>query len=119
MSIVAVVIRLIVIGVLLWLEEAYIPLAAPIKTIIRAIVIIATVLWLLVVFGLLSSSEIHGQGIQPPQLTQEKFYAMLGQCQAQVSLSADYINTLNAELTAKDKEIEELKNPKKETQSSK
>lgn len=50
-----IVITLIVIGILLWLEETYLPLAAPIKTIIRVVVIIVVVLWLLQTFGLLGS----------------------------------------------------------------
>ncbi len=56
MPLVNIVITLIVIGVLLWLEETYIPMAAPIKTIIRVVVIVAVCLWLLTTFGLLSSS---------------------------------------------------------------
>ena len=47
MPLIQVVITLIVVGVLLWLEETYIPLAQPIKTIIRAVVVIVVVLWLL------------------------------------------------------------------------
>ncbi len=54
MSLIQIVLTLVVVGVLLWLEETYIPLAAPIRTIIRAVVIIAIVLWLLQVFGLLA-----------------------------------------------------------------
>jgi len=50
---IAVLVVLIVIGVLLWLVETYIPMAAPIKTIIRVVVVLFLCLWLLSVFGLL------------------------------------------------------------------
>ena len=50
-----VVLVLIVVGVLLWLVNSFIPMAGSIKTILNIVVIIAVVLWLLNVFGLLSS----------------------------------------------------------------
>lgn len=55
MSLLAIVITLIVIGVLLWLMETYLPLDQTIKRIIQGLVIIVTVVWLLQVFGLLGS----------------------------------------------------------------
>lgn len=53
MPLLTVVVILIVVGVLLWLVQSYIPMDAQIKKIIQAVVIIAVVLWLLQVFGLL------------------------------------------------------------------
>jgi low temperature requirement protein LtrA len=50
MPLINVVVVLIVVGVLLWLVQTYIPMAAPIKQIITAVVIIAVVLWLLSLF---------------------------------------------------------------------
>jgi hypothetical protein len=50
MPLITVVITLIVVGVLLWLVEAYIPMDAAIKKIIVTVVIIAVVLWLLSLF---------------------------------------------------------------------
>jgi hypothetical protein len=47
MDLISVVIVLIVIGVLLWLVNAYIPMQPPFKNIINAVVVIAAVLWLL------------------------------------------------------------------------
>jgi hypothetical protein len=47
------VITLIVVGVLLWLVNTYIPMDAKIKNILNIVVIIAVVIWLLRVFGLL------------------------------------------------------------------
>jgi len=55
MSLVNVVVALIVVGVLLWLINQYIPMDHKIKSILNAVVIIAVVLWLLSAFGLFSS----------------------------------------------------------------
>ena len=54
MPLIHVVLVLVVVGVLLWLVNAYIPMAGSIKSILNAVVIIAVVLWLLTVFGLMS-----------------------------------------------------------------
>jgi hypothetical protein len=57
---VQVLVVLMVIGVLLWLVNNYIPMARSIKSILNAVVVISVVVWLLNVFGLLSSiSRIH------------------------------------------------------------
>jgi hypothetical protein len=53
MPLINVVIVLVVVGVVLWLVNSYIPMAGSIKTILNAVVIIAVVLWLLSVFGLI------------------------------------------------------------------
>ena len=51
---------LIVVGVLLWLVNRFIPMQATIKSILNGVVVIAVVLWLLNVFGLFHSiSRIH------------------------------------------------------------
>lgn len=47
------VVTLIVVGVLLWLVNTYIPMDRKIKSILNAVVVIAVVLWLLGAFGLL------------------------------------------------------------------
>jgi hypothetical protein len=46
---------LIVIGVLLWLVNRFIPMAGSIKSILNGVVVIGVVLWLLNVFGLFHS----------------------------------------------------------------
>jgi flagellar biogenesis protein FliO len=46
---------LIVVGVLLWLVNRFIPMQASIKSILNGVVVIAVVLWLLNVFGLFHS----------------------------------------------------------------
>lgn len=51
MSLITIVIALIIVGVLLWLINRYIPMAAPIKTILNILVIIIVILWLLSAFG--------------------------------------------------------------------
>ncbi len=48
-----VVLVLVVVGVLLWLVDRFIPMARSIKSILNAVVTIAVVLWLLNVFGLM------------------------------------------------------------------
>jgi len=55
MPLLQVVIVLIVVGVVLWLVNSYIPMQATIKKILNAVVVIAVVLWLLSVFGLFDS----------------------------------------------------------------
>jgi hypothetical protein len=51
---------LIVVGVLLWLVNRYIPMQASIKSILNSVVVITVVLWVLNVFGLFHSlSRIH------------------------------------------------------------
>jgi len=46
---------LVVVGVLLWLVNQFIPMAGSIKSILNAVVIICVVLWLLNAFGLFHS----------------------------------------------------------------
>jgi len=64
MSLVSLVVTLIVIGVLLWLVNAYIPMDGKIKKILNIVVVICVVLWLLSVFGVLG----HSNDIQVPQV---------------------------------------------------
>ena len=60
MPLVQVVLFLIVVGVVLWLINQFIPMAASIKSILNAVVVIAVIIWLLNVFGLLSGNpRIH------------------------------------------------------------
>lgn len=55
MSLISVLIVLIVVGVLLWLVNTYIPMAGSIKSILNAVVVIVVILWLLQAFGVLGS----------------------------------------------------------------
>ena len=54
---ISLVIVLIVVGVLLWAANTYIPMDQKIKTIMNIVVVIAVVLWLLSVFGVLGSLD--------------------------------------------------------------
>ncbi|HBA86448.1 MAG TPA: hypothetical protein DCZ75_00260 [Geobacter sp.] len=55
MPLIQVVLVLIVVGVLLWLVNTYIPMAGSIKSILNAVVVIVVVLWLLNVFGFMDN----------------------------------------------------------------
>ena len=55
MPLLNVLIVLIVVGVLLWLVNTYIPMQRTIKNILNAVVVIIVVIWLLQVFGVLGS----------------------------------------------------------------
>jgi hypothetical protein len=53
MPLVQVVFTLIVVGVILWAINRFIPMASSIKSILNAVVVICVVVWLLNAFGLL------------------------------------------------------------------
>ena len=55
MPLMQILITLIVVGVLLWLVNSFIPMAGTIKRILNAVVFIGVVLWLLNVSGFLHS----------------------------------------------------------------
>jgi hypothetical protein len=55
MPLLNVVVVLIVVGILLWLVNRFIPMQGTIKSILNAVVVICVVLWLLNVFGLFGS----------------------------------------------------------------
>ena len=55
MPLIQVILVLIVVGVLLWLVNTYIPMAGSIKSILNAVVVIVIVIWLLNVFGLMDN----------------------------------------------------------------
>ena len=60
MPLISLIVTLIVVGVLLWLVNTYIPMDGKIKNIINVVVVIAVVLWLLSVFGVLGRLDtIH------------------------------------------------------------
>ena len=55
MSLITLVVTLIVIGVLLWLVNTYIPMDGKIKRILNIVVVVLVVIWLLKVFGVWDS----------------------------------------------------------------
>ena len=60
MSLISIVIALIVVGVLLWLVNNYIPMDGKIKKILNVVVVIVVIIWLLQVFGVLGSVDSIG-----------------------------------------------------------
>jgi len=64
MSLISLTITLVVIGVLLWLVNTYIPMAGSIKKILNAVVVICVIVWLLFAFGILH----HSGDIRVPQI---------------------------------------------------
>lgn len=56
MPLINVVVTLVLVGVVLWLINTYIPMQATIKKILNIVVVIVVVLWLLYGFGVISNS---------------------------------------------------------------
>ena len=55
MPLINLIVVLVVVGVVLWLINRYIPMQSTIKNILNVVVIIAVVLWLLNAFGIINS----------------------------------------------------------------
>ncbi|PKP70159.1 MAG: hypothetical protein CVT82_07910 [Alphaproteobacteria bacterium HGW-Alphaproteobacteria-4] len=55
MPVINLLIVLVVVGVLLWLVNTYIPMDAKIKSILNVVVVIGVVIWLLQVFGIIGN----------------------------------------------------------------
>ena len=53
MPILTILLVLVVVGVLLWLVNTYIPMDGKIKQILNAVVVICVVVWLLYAFGVI------------------------------------------------------------------
>jgi hypothetical protein len=53
MPLIQLVLVLVVVGVILWVINSYIPMQSTIKQILNAVVVIAVIIWLLSVFGLI------------------------------------------------------------------
>ena len=58
MSLITIIIVLVVVGLVLYLVETYIPMAPPIKTILRVAVIIILLIWLLQSLGVISNLRV-------------------------------------------------------------
>jgi hypothetical protein len=60
MPLINVVVTLIVVGVVLWLINTYIPMQGTIKKILNFVVVIVVILWLLYGFGIINhSGDVH------------------------------------------------------------
>jgi len=57
MSLIGLVLTLVVVGVLLWLLNTYVPMDGKIKSIVNVVVVIVVVIWVLQAFGLLGSLQ--------------------------------------------------------------
>ncbi len=55
MPLINLIIILVVVGVILWLVNNYIPMDRKIKKILNVVVVIVVILWLLSVFGVIGS----------------------------------------------------------------
>lgn len=55
MDLISLVVTLIVVGILLWLVNSYIPMDSKIKQILNLVVVVAVVVWLLNGLGLIDS----------------------------------------------------------------
>lgn len=55
MPLIQLIVALVVVGVILWLINNYIPMDATIKKILNVVVVIVVILWLLSAFGVLGS----------------------------------------------------------------
>jgi hypothetical protein len=60
MSLISLIVTLVVVGVLLWLVNTYIPMAGSIKKILNIVVVICVIVWLLFAFGIINhAGDIH------------------------------------------------------------
>ena len=64
MTLVGIVVVLVVVGLILWLINTYIPMAGAIKSLLNIVVFIVVLIWLLQAFGLIG----HINGVQMPNL---------------------------------------------------
>jgi len=55
---ITVIITLVVVGLILWLINRYIPMASSIKSILNIVVVIVVIIWLLKVFGIWGGSSL-------------------------------------------------------------
>ena len=55
MTLLGLIITLVIVGVILWLINSYIPMQPPIKMILNVVVVIVILVWLLQLFGLVGS----------------------------------------------------------------
>jgi hypothetical protein len=65
MNLIAIILTLVIVGVLMWLLDAYVPCDPTLKRMIHAVIVIVTVIWLLQVFGIwayMQNVTIHPLG---------------------------------------------------------
>jgi len=64
MTLINIVVVLLVIGVLLWAINSYVPMAGGIKTLLNLVVFLVVLIWLLQLFGLIGNIP----GVHIPRL---------------------------------------------------
>ena len=79
MSLLTIVISLIVVGVLLWLVNTYIPMDGKIKKVLNIVVMVVVVLWLLNVFGVWGHVKNVRVTMQTPSLNVPT-WCVISQC---------------------------------------
>ena len=68
MTLVNIVVILVVAGLLMWLINTYIPMAAAIKSLLNIVVFVVVLVWLLQVFGVIGPSLdcTYRKSVEPP-----------------------------------------------------
>lgn len=64
MSLINIVVILVIVGLVMWLINTYIPMAAAIKSLLNIVVFVVMLVWVLQVFGVIGSIP----GVHIPQL---------------------------------------------------
>ena len=64
MTLINIVVVLVVVGLILWLINTYIPMAGAIKSLLNVVVFVVVLIWLLQVFGVIGPI----QGLHIPNL---------------------------------------------------
>jgi hypothetical protein len=59
MTLVDIVLVLIVVGLILWLVNTYVPMAGGIKSLLNVVVFVVVLIWVLQVFGLVGAIPIR------------------------------------------------------------
>jgi hypothetical protein len=57
MSLITLVLVLVIVGVVLWLINRFIPMQSTIKTILNVVVVIVVIFWLLSAFGIINNLD--------------------------------------------------------------
>jgi hypothetical protein len=69
MSLLSIIITIVVVGLLLWAINSFIPMEGRVKNILNGVVIIVLILWLLQAFGILGSLGNVRVGTAPATIT--------------------------------------------------
>lgn len=64
MNLISLIVAIVMVGLVLWAVNSFIPMEATIKRILNIVVIVAVVIWLLYAFGLLPLGDIRVRPIR-------------------------------------------------------